>query len=158
LGQAVVPCEDELLLEQRDRFLITLFGHSCYSIRVASVHALDVYFYDTNDWAKQLGVTKARTLRAIPSRVHGLPGGAMAYWINTMQVCHDAVECHVEQANRSAHALYDLVIARSSFKAPVSDTRVRLRIETCDAVSKWFYVGTEISFGLCGRKTGSRPH
>jgi hypothetical protein len=43
-----VPCEDQLELEGTEKFLITLFGHSCYDVQLLSHEPLDVYFYEAH--------------------------------------------------------------------------------------------------------------
>ncbi|RLN64550.1 hypothetical protein BBJ28_00009494 [Nothophytophthora sp. Chile5] len=150
-GQVRVPCQDELLLDKSERFLLTLFGHSCYTMNIASTEPLEVFFYDPR------GLQSGQDGPDLPERRRlGEPpldtsGGAVAT-LGNGHLCHNMRSCDQLKRGLSRSAMYNLVISRSrsSDMNTTSDdaeqeettTSVFIELEHCDPVSPWHYAGS----------------
>ncbi|EGZ12213.1 hypothetical protein PHYSODRAFT_347351 [Phytophthora sojae] len=157
-GQVRVPCADELLLGRSDRFLLTLFGHSCYTMNIVSPQPLEVQFYDSRD-LKSGQLNTAPAVRKLQESTE--EEEALNATLNSLaalgdnKACHNVLSCYQLQEGLSKAAVYNLVISRwANVSAdPTEDgqqeqvqeqdapIRVAVELEHCDPVSPWHYVG-----------------
>lgn len=154
-GQAFVPCEDELHLEQPDRYLITFMGHDCYRFDISSVNSLDVFFYSTRSWSSH---PSRELLQSNTNHSTNLGHRSAAHYrssqFHDMNICNQTRMCHVRKSGLLKHDKYNLVISRSRHvhnrqsideMLAAYDNRVYLNIQTCDPMSVWFYMGTYVT-------------
>ncbi|KAH7472114.1 uncharacterized protein KRP23_9109 [Phytophthora ramorum] len=142
-GQVRVPCEDELLLGRSERFLLTLFGHTCYTMNILSPQPLEVLFYDSRDLK---GGRSGRRLQDSTSEASNETMNSLAA-LGDSHACHNVLSCYQLQEGLSKATVYNLVVARWS-NASEDDLaqddgpiRVSVELEHCDPVSPWHYVG-----------------
>ncbi|KAG6595966.1 uncharacterized protein IUM83_14704 [Phytophthora cinnamomi] len=150
-GQVRVPCADELLLGRSDRFLLTLFGHSCYTMNIVSPQPLEVQFYDSRDLksGQPSNVQAVRRLQEATDETNMTADSLAA--LGDVKACHNVLSCYQLQQGLSKATVYNLMISRwanASSDATEDgedqdDTpiRVAVELEHCDPVSPWHYVG-----------------
>ncbi|KAG7379954.1 hypothetical protein PHYPSEUDO_007898 [Phytophthora pseudosyringae] len=148
-GQVRVPCEDELLLGKADRFLLTLYGHSCYTMHVVSPQPLEVLFYDSRDLKS--GQPAGRRLGEDATAQQGANETADSLAaLGDSHACRNVLSCVQLQQGLSKATVYNLMIARwanasaeNELDQGQEDARIRVRVELehCDPVSPWHYVG-----------------
>ncbi|KAL3660399.1 hypothetical protein V7S43_014552 [Phytophthora oleae] len=135
-GQVRVPCEDELMLAKSDRFLLTLYGHSCYTMNILSPQPLEVQFYDSRELKS--GVRKLEEANETDSLAA----------LGDNQDCHNVLSCVQLQEGLSKATVYNLMISRWSNASAEGQEDledgpipVAVLLEHCDPVSPWHYVG-----------------
>ncbi|KAE8881545.1 hypothetical protein PF005_g24599 [Phytophthora fragariae] len=145
-GQVRVPCADELLLGRSDRFLLTLFGHSCYTMNIVSPQPLEVQFYDSRDLKS--GQRNAPAVRSLQSKDEINATVTSLAALGDNKACHNVLSCYQLQEGLSKATVYNLMISRwanvtedGGDQAPDAPIRVAVELEHCDPVSPWHYVG-----------------
>lgn len=160
-GQAHVPCQDQLYLEQSDKYLITLGGHSCYMVSLQSKFPLDAYFYASNEYlqsinpaaqASALPGTEPRQLRsmeaqrsdALAANTSSMATLTTARSLHNALICKHRFSCEATKRGISPRSIYSLVIARARHNSSVHQdgASVLVNLAHCDPVSFWYYVGT----------------
>ncbi|KAG7398786.1 hypothetical protein PHYBOEH_010418 [Phytophthora boehmeriae] len=147
-GQVRVPCEDDLLLGRSDKFLLTLFGHSCYTMNIASPEPLEVLFYDSRDLQtgrQEDGNAGQRRLGSMAEQAN--ESDALSV-LGDSTMCQNVLSCYQLQPGLSKATVYNLVISRwtNSSTETTDDEEdtpipVSVELEHCDPVSPWHYVG-----------------
>jgi hypothetical protein len=153
-GQLRVPCADELLLAKSDRFLLTLFGHSCYTMRIVSPQPLEVLFYDSRDLKSgRTSGPSVRRLQDAAAAETNATGNSLAA-LGDNHVCRNVLSCYQLQEGLSKATVYNLMISRWSNASDDANEdelaqdqddgpiRVTVELEHCDPASPWHYVGT----------------
>ncbi|ETI30631.1 hypothetical protein F441_22152 [Phytophthora nicotianae CJ01A1] len=133
-GQLRVPCEDELLLGKSDRFLLTLYGHTCYTMNIVSPQPLEVQFYDARD------LKSGQSVRKLEDAANGTD--ALAALGDS--ACQNVLSCVQLQEGLSKASVYNLMISRwaNTTEEEGDDLiPVDILLEHCDPVSPWHYVG-----------------
>eukprot|EP00644_Phytophthora_capsici_P014766 jgi/Phyca11/510055/fgenesh2_kg.PHYCAscaffold_53_\ len=138
-GQVRVPCEDELMLAKSDKFLLTLYGHSCYTMNILSPQPLEVQFYDSRELKSGAG-----GVRKLQEANETDPLAALG----ANQDCRNVLNCVQLQEGLSKATVYNLLISRwpnASFEGQEDledgPIPVTVLLEHCDPVSPWHYVG-----------------
>lgn len=146
-GEVRVPCEDELLLGKSDRFLLTLFGHSCYTMNIASPEPLEVLFYDSRDLKSGRKTEDAAQRRLKVAAEDPSNATQSLEALGDSHACHNVLSCYQLQEGLSKATVYNLVISRwynsSATEEDGEDDPivVAVELEHCDPVSAWHYVG-----------------
>ncbi|KAF4045449.1 hypothetical protein GN244_ATG02193 [Phytophthora infestans] len=132
-GQLRVPCEDQLLLGKADRFLLTLYGHTCYTMNIVSPQPLEVLFYDSRD------LKSGQSVRKLEDAANGTD--ALAALGDSG--CQNVLSCVQLQEGLSKASVYNLMISRWANVTEEGDgpIPVDILLEHCDPVSPWHYVG-----------------
>ncbi|CAH0477005.1 unnamed protein product [Peronospora belbahrii] len=149
-GQVRVPCQDELLLGESDKFLLTLFGHTCYTINIVSPQPLEVQFYDSTELESSANSNQGhRRLQMETTEGTNETVSSLAA-LGRNDACHNVLSCVQLQEGLSRAATYNLVISRWANVSDESESevdkeegliRVTVELEHCDPVSPWHYVG-----------------
>jgi hypothetical protein len=138
-GRVRVPCHDELQLVGTDKFLLTLVGHSCYSLAVAAPQPLEVYLYDNVGFEarpQRPSNDSALVLKDVPLDVDP-------------HVCRGTPTCYQVREGLSPSTVYSLVIARSRGEDGALDeaeqVNVLLDLQHCDPLSASHYLGRTLT-------------
>ncbi|KAG3131620.1 hypothetical protein JG687_00011680 [Phytophthora cactorum] len=134
IGQLRVPCEDKLLLGKTDRFLLTLYGHTCYTMNIVSPQPLEVLFYDSRDLKSGQSVRKLEDAANGTDALSALGDSA----------CQNVLSCVQLQEGLSKASVYNLMISRwanTTGEEGDGPIPVDILLEHCDPVSPWHYVG-----------------
>ncbi|CAH0521209.1 unnamed protein product [Peronospora belbahrii] len=111
-GQVRVPCQDELLLGESDKFLLTLFGHTCYTINIVSPQPLEVQFYDSTELESSANSNQGhRRLQMQTTEGTNETVSSLAA-LGRNDACHNVLSCVQLQEGLSRAATYNLVISR----------------------------------------------
>lgn len=135
-GRARVPCHDELRLARADKLLLSLVGHSCYSLAVAAPQPLEVYLYDGEGGLQAANSSEADAIAALTSTEQALVS-------LDPHLCRGTQTCSQVREGLSPSTIYSLVIARSRGGDTDSDKElsVLLDLQHCDPLSSWHYFG-----------------
>ncbi|KAF1323976.1 hypothetical protein FI667_g10154, partial [Globisporangium splendens] len=140
-GQVQVPCEDQLELEGTEKFLITLFGHSCYDVQLLSHEPLDVYFYEAHGsfyaWrlreldtelgprpsvqsdsaanaAVDLPIAEANDNLTTANATSATAAASLTSQAKNAHLCDKSQECRRTLYGLARHGVYNLVVAYSN--------------------------------------------
>lgn len=164
-GQVHVPCDDHLVLEPTEKFLLTLGGHNCFDIVLRSSAPLDVFFYEAHG---SLYAWRLREMQAIDPDIELLgdsfdpPSAAdppsslqtanatattrLNATAASAHLCDNSRVCHRVMRGLSRRGVYNLVVAYSreqAYAAAVAtSTGIALSLESCDQVSISHMIGT----------------
>lgn len=158
-GQTRVPCQDQLYLEQSDKYLITLGGHSCYTVSLQSESPLDAYFYASSEYLQPINTAahidpaleiEHRQLRSMETERSDIATDtrstlkANARSLQNALICKHRYSCEATKRGISPRSIYSLVIARARHNASKHQegASVLINLAHCDPVSFWYYVGT----------------
>ncbi|KAK1930827.1 hypothetical protein P3T76_013784 [Phytophthora citrophthora] len=128
------------MLGKDDKFLLTLYGHSCYTMNILSPQPLEVQFYDARELKSGAGQGVRKLQEANETDSLAVLGDN--------QDCRNVLNCVQLQEGLSKATVYSLMISRWSNvtlegqedleEGPIP---VTVLLEHCDPVSPWHYVG-----------------
>ncbi|OWZ07884.1 hypothetical protein PHMEG_00019660 [Phytophthora megakarya] len=143
-GQVRVPCQDELVLGKSDKFLLTLYGHTCYTMNVVAPEPLEVSFYESRDLKSDKNVRQLQDANETVEVLEVLGDNE----------CHNVLSCVQLQEGLSKVTVYNLMISRwanasdEDLEEENAPIKVTLELQHCDPVSPWHYVGLVFVGGI----------